>query len=204
MPKLGHEPLIHEGADLTEVTCGRYVEIGARSRILHSSFDDYSYCDRYAEIANARIGKFANIAAFTRIGPTDHPMHRASQHHFLYRSSDYWDDTTHDPAFFAARKARVATIGHDTWIGHNAVVMPEVTIGHGAVVAASAVVTHDVPPYTIVTGVPARPMRPRFASEIAERMIALAWWDWDHDTIGARLEDFRSLSAQSFLDKYEG
>ena len=75
MPKLGLDPIIHDSADLHEVTFGRYVEIGQGSRILQTHFDDYSYCDRYAEIANAKIGKFANIAAFTRIGPTDHPMH---------------------------------------------------------------------------------------------------------------------------------
>ena len=50
--------------------------------VAHSSLDDYSYCDRYADIANARIGKFANIAAFSRIGATDHPLHTAACHHF--------------------------------------------------------------------------------------------------------------------------
>lgn len=204
MPKLGDTPLIHDGADLTGVTFGRYVEIGAGSRVLYTHFDDYSYCDRYAEIANARIGKFANIAAFSRIGPTDHPMHCASQHHFLYRSADYWDDAATDDAFFAARAARVATIGHDTWIGHNAVIMPEVTVGHGAVVAASAVVTRDVPPFAIVAGIPARPIRDRFPPAIADRLIALAWWDWDHATLRARLDDFRALPIEAFLEEYEG
>jgi hypothetical protein len=203
MPKLRHEPLVHEGADLHEVTTGRYVEIGEGSRVLFSHFGDYSYCDRYAEIANTQIGKFANIAAFTRIGPTDHPMYRASLHHFLYRSADYWADAEPDVDFFEHRASRVALIGHDTWIGHNAVVKPEVTIGHGAVVAAQSMVTKDVDPYTIVAGVPAKPIRERFPRQIADRLMALGWWDWDHGTLRDRLEDFRHMEIEAFLERYE-
>ncbi len=202
MPRLSQEPFLHEGCEITGATLGRYVEIGAGSRVLFSSIADYSYCDRFADIANAEVGKFANIASFVRIGPTDHPMSQASLHHFLYRSADYWDDAGIDEAFFAHRKSRVARIGHDTWIGHGAVIRPEVTVGDGAVVAASAVVTKDVAPYTIVAGVPAREIRPRFAPEIAERLIALAWWDWSHDTLRARLEDFRHLPIEAFVEKY--
>jgi hypothetical protein len=55
----------------------------------------------------------------------------------------------------------------------------------------------------IVAGIPAIPMRRRFAPDIAERMVALAWWDWPHDRLRATLDDFRSLSAEAFLDRYE-
>ncbi|GKY86529.1 chloramphenicol acetyltransferase [Sinisalibacter aestuarii] len=203
MAKLGDEPFIHEGCEITGSTFGRFVEIGAGSRITFSRIGDYSYCDRQADIANTDVGKFANIASFTRIGPTDHPMHRASLHHFLYRSPDYWDDADIDEDFFAHRKSRLARIGHDTWIGHGAVIRPEVTIGDGAVVASSAVVTKDVAPYTIVAGVPAQPIRQRFAPETAERLIALAWWDWSHEILRARLDDFRKLEIAEFLEKYQ-
>lgn len=202
MPRLSEEPLIHPDCELTECRFGRFVEIGRGARLGHVEMGDYSYCDRYADIANATVGKFANIASFSRIGPTDHPMQQASLHHFLYRSDDYWDDAGRDAAFFAHRLSRRAQIGHDTWIGHNAVVRPEVTIGHGAVVAAGAVVTKDVAPYMIVAGVPAVPLRERFAAPVAERLMALAWWDWDHATLRDRLEDFRSLPIEAFLEKY--
>ncbi len=202
MAKLGEAPLIHPECEIEASRFGRYVEIGRGSRIAHSQFGDYSYCDRYADIANATIGKFANIAAFVRIGPTDHPMANASLHHFLYRSADYWDDAAPDADFFARRRARRAEIGHDCWIGHGAVIRPEVRIGHGAVVAAMAVVTKDVAPYQIVGGVPAQPIRPRFAPALAERLLALAWWDWPHDLLRARLEDFRQLPAEAFVEKY--
>ncbi|MEM1351703.1 MAG: chloramphenicol acetyltransferase [Pseudomonadota bacterium] len=197
------QPFIHDGCTITESEFGTFVEIGAGSRVAYSTFGDYSYCDRLADIANATIGKFANIASLCRIGATDHPLDTASCHHFLYRSQDYWDDAEPDAAFFARRRARRANIGHDTWIGAAAMIKPEVTLGHGAIVAAGAVVTKDVPPYTIVAGTPAQTLRLRQPEDIAERLIALAWWDWSHEDLRSALPDFRSLPAEAFLEKYE-
>lgn len=205
MPRLSaNTPFIHPECEITDSTFGAYVEIGKGSRVNNSSFDNYSYCDRYADIANAQIGKFANIAAFSRIGATDHPLHTAACHHFLYRSDDYWDDAGRDEAFFAHRKSRTAFIGHDTWIGAGAMIKPEVTLGHGAVVGSGSVVTKDVAPYTIVAGTPAKPLRLRQPREIADRLIALAWWDWPHAALRSALEDFRALEAEAFLEKYGG
>ena len=99
---------------------------------------------------------------------------------------------------------RVARIGHDTWIGHNAQVKPEVTVGHGAVIAAGAVVTRDVAPYMIVAGVPAKPLRARLAPDLAERMMALAWWDWDHARLRAALGGFPCAHAEAFLERHGG
>ena len=196
-------PFVHSDCEITDSTFGRYVEIGRGSRIAHSTLGDYSYCDRYADIANAEIGKFSNIASYVRIGATDHPMDKASLHHFHYRSADYFDDATHDEDWFALRRSRQALIGHDTWIGHGAQIRPEVSVGHGAVIAGGAIVTKDVPPYMIVAGIPAAPLRLRFDAEVADRMMSLAWWDWSHDRLRAALEDFRKLPAVAFLEKYE-
>lgn len=196
-------PFIHPECEVTGSTFGAFVEVRKGSRVNNAHFGDYSYCDRYADISNAQIGKFANIAAFCRIGATDHPLDTAACHHFLYRSADYWDDAEHDESFFVHRRSRTATIGHDTWIGAGAMIKPEVTLGHGAVVAAGAVVTKDVDPYTIVTGTPAKPLRVRQPSGIAERLIALAWWDWSHTDLRKALNDFRNLKAEAFLEKYE-
>ena len=204
MPRLSATaPVIHPGCQIVNATFGAWCEMGEGSRILNSSFDDYAYCDRLADIANTAVGKFANIAAMTRIGPTDHPMANASLHHFLYRSSYYWDDMPDDADFMAHRASRRTTIGPDTWLGHGAIVKPEVTIGADAVVAAGAVVTKDVAPYMIVAGIPATPLRARLAPHLAERMIALAWWDWPHDRLRAALPDFRALHAEDFLEKYQ-
>lgn len=203
MAKLSADtPFVHPECDITDSTFGPYVEIGRGSRVAHSTLGDYSYCDRFADIANAEIGKFSNIASYVRIGATDHPMEKASQHHFHYRSAMYFDGASDDAAWFAHRRSRRASIGHDTWLGHGAQVRPEITIGHGAVVAGGAIVTRDVAPYMIVAGIPAQPLRSRYPQGIAERMMALAWWDWPHDRLHAALDDFRSLRAEAFLEKY--
>jgi hypothetical protein len=72
------------------------------------------------------------------------------------------------------------------------------------VIAAGAVVTKDVAPYMIVAGVPAVNLRERFPRAVADRLMALAWWDWDHARLRAALTDFRSLSAAAFLEKHGG
>ena len=202
MTRLSENPLIHPDCELTEVTFGRFTEVGRGSRIQNSHLDDYSYCDRLADIANAQISKFANIAAFVRIGATDHPMHTASMHHFLYRAGDYWDDADNDAAFFANRRSRTAIIGHDTWIGHAAMIKPEVTIGTGAIVASGAIVTRNVAPYTIVAGTPAVKLRDRHDPGLVADLLALAWWDWSHERLRAALDDFRNLSAAAFVKRH--
>ena len=205
MPKLNADtPYLDPDCQIVTSTFGAFCEVGQGARIVNSAFEDYAYCDRLADIANTTLGKFANVAALTRIGPTDHPMDHASLHHFLYRSGTYWADAADDPAFFAHRASRRTVIGPDTWIGHGAIVKPDVTIGAGAVVAAGAVVTRDVAPYMIVAGVPATPLRARFAAPIADRLLALAWWDWPHDRLRTALDDFRALKAEAFLEAYGG
>lgn len=71
-------------------------------------------------------------------------------------------------------------------------------------VAAGAHLTHDVAPYTVVAGIPAKPLRLRQPRYIGDRLIDLAWWDWPHDALRKALEDFRQLTAEAFLDKYSG
>ncbi len=82
-------------------------------------------------------------------------------------------------------------------------ILPGRSIGTGAVVAAGAIVTKDVPAYTIVAGNPARPIKRRFPESVAGRLAELAWWDWDHETLRRALPDFRKLDVEGFLEKYE-
>ncbi len=205
MPRLSATtPFVHPGCQIANSTFGAWCEVGEGSRVLNSTFEDYAYCDRLSDIANTTVGKFANVAALTRIGPTDHPMANASLHHFLYRSTSYWDDIPDDASFMAHRASRRTVIGPDTWLGHGVIVKPEVTIGAGAVIASGAVVTKDVAPFMIVAGCPAVPLRARFDAQIIDRLLALAWWDWDHDRLRAALDDFRSLKAEAFLERHQG
>ena len=81
--------------------------------------------------------------------------------------------------------------------------LPGRNIGTGAVIAAGAIVTKEVAPYTIVGGNPARVIKRRFPEAVAERLIELQWWDWDHETLRRALPDFRKLDVEAFLEKYQ-
>ncbi|MEI7598245.1 MAG: DapH/DapD/GlmU-related protein [Aestuariivirga sp.] len=203
MPQLGLQPFLHANATVRNSRLGAFVEIGEGSNVLESDMGDYSYTARYADIAYSVLGKFVNVAAFTRLNPGEHPYHRASLHHFMYRSSYFWPDEPDEQAVFDWRRSRPVRVGHDTWIGHGAIVMKGVTIGNGAIIGAQSVVTKDVAPYAVVAGAPARFIKWRHPRDVADRLQALAWWDWPHEEIRAALPDFRSLSAEAFLERYE-
>jgi phosphonate metabolism protein (transferase hexapeptide repeat family) len=195
------EPRVHPSAKLREAKLGRFTEIGERVVLAECEVGDYSYVERNAEAIYCTIGKFCAIAANARLNALAHPIERVSQHKITYRSNEYFLGAKIDAGFRAKRANSKVTIGHDVWIGHGAVVMPGIAIGHGAVVGANAVVTEDVAPYAIVAGVPARFLRWRFAPKIAARLIALAWWDWDHDRLAGAIGDMQRLSVTEFLDK---
>ncbi len=105
---------------------------------------------------------------------------------------EFFDKTT--------RRNPPIKIGNDVWIGQNVIILPGVTIHDGAVCAAGAVVTKDVPPYTIVAGVPAKPIKRRFTDEVIEKLLEIRWWDWSDDRINKNLEYF--YQPELFVEKF--
>lgn len=198
--RLGPAPTLAPSAIVRDCRFGRYTQVGEQSRMEDCLLDDYAYLQHYCDLMSVDIGKFANIAAMVRINPGFHPMEQPTLHHFTYRPTMYGMGEQDDADFFQWRRRQRVVIGHDTWIGHGAVIMPGVRIGNGAVVGSNSVVTKDVPPYAIVAGVAAKVIRQRFPRAIAEAIEATAWWDWDHDTLTERLADFRDM--RTFLAKY--
>lgn len=89
------------------------------------------------------------------------------------------------------------TVGHDVWIGRQAVVMPGVSIGSGAIVASSSVVVGDVPPFAVVGGNPARVIRMRFDEKTVAALLEIAWWDWDADKIGRNRHAIRGADLEA-------
>ena len=83
-------------------------------------------------------------------------------------------------------------IGNDVWIGYEAVILSGVTIGDGAIIGTRAVVTKDIPPYTIVGGVPAKPIRKRFPDDTILAMLKIKWWDWPEQRIRHHISDIQA------------
>lgn len=129
------------------------------------------------------IGKFCSIACGAKFMLTsaNHKMSSLSTYPFPI----FYEEWGLDPKDIrnAWDNKGDIIIGNDVWIGYEAVIMAGVTIGDGAIIGTRAVVTKDVPPYTIVGGVPAKPIRKRFDDATVERLIKLRWWDWEHEKI---------------------
>jgi phosphonate metabolism protein (transferase hexapeptide repeat family) len=202
--KISRRPLIHPTARIREARIGDYVEIHECVQVRDSDVGDYCYLQEYTSLLNTDMGRFTAIASMVRTGAPNHPYGRISQHRFTYTPEYYWPVQERDADFFARRSNDRCRIGNDVWMGHGAIVLPRVTVGDGAVVAAGAVVTRDVEPYTIVAGVPAKPIKRRFERAVAERLQALAWWQWSHEKLEASIADFRSLTPEAFLEKHGG
>lgn len=200
-PRLGLEPVVHPTARIVDATLGAWTQVGEKTSIVESTVGDYSYLVDHCHVQYATVGKFCSIASHVRINPPNHAMWRASQHHMTYRRVQYRLDEVDDEALFDWRRADHVTVGHDVWMGHGAIVLPGVTVGHGAVIAAGAVVSKDVAPYSIVGGVPAKPIRDRFPIEVQTALLQIAWWDWTRAEIEDRFQDFM-LPIEQFCERY--
>ncbi len=138
------------------------------------------------------IGKFCSLACGTRflMNGGNHNMNSLSTFTFPVCYAEWGLPVSEITTAWQNRGDIV--VGNDVWFGYESVVLAGVTIGDGAIIGTRAVVTRDVPPYTIVGGVPAKPIRKRFDDTTIERLLALKWWDWEIERIKEALPFLRS------------
>ena len=178
-PRPGDTQIVY----LQDVVNGPNIEVGA-----YTIYNDFVHDPRDFEKNNVlyhypvngdrlKIGKFCSVACGAKFLFTsgNHSLRSLSTY-----TRDAWDN-----------KGDIV-IGNDVWIGYEAVILSGVTVGDGAVIGTRAVVTKDVPPYTIVGGVPARPIRRRFDPQTIARLEELRWWDWEEERIARNLSAIQS------------
>ncbi|MFO6465549.1 CatB-related O-acetyltransferase [Jannaschia sp. KMU-145] len=176
--------------DRGNVTVGRYSYYDDRDGT--RDFFDRNVLHHYDFIGDhLTIGPFCAFAHGTRIvmnGGT-HAMDGFST--FPFNIFGHGWEVGFDPASWEAGRKGDTVIGADVWIGDHATIMPGVTIGAGAIVAAGSIVTQDVAPYAVVAGNPAREVRRRFDAATVDRLLRVAWWDWDVARITRNLDAIR-------------
>jgi len=146
------------------------------------------------------IGRYCSIAAGVRIGDPAHPTDWLATSPFQYDAGRFgWHPSAAEAQPVAAHGFAKASpvIGHDVWIGADALILQGVNVGHGAIIAAGAVVTKDVPPYAIVGGVPAQVLRYRFEEDLIAELLDVAWWQYSPNQLaGVPFDDPRAAVAE--------
>ena len=184
-PRSGDKETVY----LKNVVSGANIEIGD-----YTIYNDFVHDPRDFERSNVlyhypvngdrlKIGKFCSIACGAKFLFTsgNHSLRSLSTYTFPIFFEE-WGLDAKDICSAWDNKGDIV-IDNDVWIGYEALILSGVTDGDGAIIGSRAVVTKDVPPYTIVGGVPAKPIRRRFDGAVIERLEKLRWWDWDIETI---------------------
>jgi acetyltransferase-like isoleucine patch superfamily enzyme len=192
---------------------GRRVDFGVRARIdkhtrfagpasLHSgacvfgcSVGRWTYFGDGALAICAEFGAFCSVAPHVIVGGGRHPVGEnvTTSPNFYSARNNPWGDFP--DAVSDETELPTTYIGHDVWIGYAAVILPGVRVGDGAVIGAGAVVTKDVDPYDIVTGIPAKRLRARFGREDVAWLQELKWWDWPDEALKQLRPAFSSVAT---------
>jgi acetyltransferase-like isoleucine patch superfamily enzyme len=162
-----------------------HASIGPNASLHSSTLGRRSTIGSATMLQEADVGAFCAFAWRVSVGAGPHPLDRATTHGFPYqpRRGGFVERS--------GRRAMRTRIGNDVWVGAHAVVLGGVTVGDGAVIAAQSAVIRDVAPYTIVAGVPARPLRLRVPEHLVARLHAVGWWEWPDEALKEHLDLFQ-------------
>ncbi|MEF8733556.1 MAG: CatB-related O-acetyltransferase [Candidatus Accumulibacter meliphilus] len=171
------------------------MKIYREARLLNTALGRMTYVAEGARLGHCKVGSFSSIGPNSQIGGLGkHPTHFLSTHPAFY--------STHGQAgrTYALEdvidELPLTILGNDVWIGASVIILDGCSVGDGSIVAAGAVVSKDVPPYTIVGGVPATLIRTRFSDEVISELLAWQWWDLSDETLTALAKDFCASGTQ--------
>jgi len=138
------------------------------------------------------IGKFCSIACKAKFLMTsgNHTMKSLSTYTFPIFFEEWGLEVSNITEAWDNKGDIV--IGNDVWIGYDAIIMPGVKIGDGAIIGTRAIVSKDVPPYTIVGGTPAKVIKKRFGDDIILKLLEMKWWNWTYEKIHANIQYIQS------------
>ena len=194
--------IIKEGAtigddcDIDGVIMHTKTELGRRNLIRNTEIARGSYTGTNTIIKSTNIGRYCCISWNVSIGGGRHNYEHISMY------TDYWYKRTFGIEYNNDDiKPNKTIIGNDVWVGANANVIGGVNIGDGCVIGAGAVVTKDIPPYSIAVGVPAKIIKKRFDDEIIELLESIQWWNWSEDNIKKNISFLRNEPNKSVLKR---
>lgn len=175
---------------LRDCTIDKNAKIGTGSNCIRTKIGRYSYMGKNNSVADTNIGSFCSIASYCAIGGGAHPINMVSTSPVFIGGRNVFNIN------FSHREAALNAnvyIGNDVWIGEAVFVNDGITIGDGAIIGAHSVVTHDIPPYAIVAGAPAKILHYRFSDEQIQKLLEIKWWDWPEEKIKKYSKYFDSV-----------
>lgn len=196
---IGNDVVLGEDTFIKQCTIGNRCSIERRNMLFNSKICDYTYTGYNCVIKYAIIGKFCSISWNVSIGGANHDISHLTTHPFPFLSKFGLTDKTESYDSFNES----LIIGNDVWIGSNVSILRGVTIGDGAVIGAGAVVTHDIAPYEIWAGVPAKKIGQRYDNVIIDRLKQNAWYDLPESFIFENIEIFKRKVTIELIDELE-
>lgn len=186
--EIGDNCIIGDQCFVTDSVLGNKCTIERRGMIFNTNIGDFSYTGYNTVVKYANIGKFCSISWNVSIGGANHDYTRISTHPFPFREK--YGLTKSKGTYSSFDKPLV--IGNDVWIGSGVNILRNITIGDGAIIGAGAVVTHDIPPYEIWAGVPAKKVGQRFDDSVIEYLKEMKWWNYPEEYIRSNIDMFQT------------
>ena len=177
--------------------------VGDNSFLSGTSLGYGSFVGFGCEFSNCSIGRYCSIGSNIRVVSATHPVNGFISTHPAFFSDTYWFHFVKRSKFnehLTNNEGYECSIGNDVWIGDNVLILSGCKIGDGAIIAMGSIVLHDVEPYTIVAGVPAKMVRKRLPVEAIEGLLKLEWWNKPVDWIEKHADEFADVD--DFLKKY--